>query len=130
MTNVALTTYDLENLDYRSLPWQELNDLITGKQMNAKAYKQFFKTGHISGLMVSACLNPEADIFDIIEMIRNLPKSLLKYEQMYANLVLEILVEQRRSDMDSYMNNEYHIDTQHMPEQMVMQMLGLANYLG
>jgi hypothetical protein len=126
MTQANLTTHDLENMDYRLTPWQEVQDLIFSKQMTKKAYRQFFKTRNMSGLTITACLEPEADIADILEMIHNLPKALLQYEKVYANNIIELLMEHRRADVNSFMQTEFQLDIETMTEEMLMQIFGLG----
>jgi hypothetical protein len=101
--------------------------MITSKR-TPEEYHQFFKTTEYNKEFMDTALNDKADIADIIEAISRFVKAdshILR--KVSCEILINLLISQRRQAVNTYMQNTHHMDTTTMPEKMLSSIFGVEH---
>jgi hypothetical protein len=100
---------------------------MTTKTPTPAEYHQFFKTTEYDATFVHVALENDAKIADILEALsRFLEGTPNKLKIAGCNILLEVIISKRRSDVDAYMKAVHNLETKNMAEKTLNSILGIA----
>jgi hypothetical protein len=115
-----------ERSDYSTLNDSEIYSIVTHKQTSAKTIQRILKTARFGPSVITAAQHKLAQIEDILELVyknNHLPK--MGYTAILYNNMIDNLFILKREQVNAYLKTTYDLETQHMTETHIKEMLGL-----